>query len=227
MIRTVSAFAAASLLAPASLNAQHLFEGTVAYSVQMNAMNLDIVHYVKGDKARQEMSGMPGMPEMVVLMDMGEMEMHMIMPSQNAYMTMDMSQVAAMVGVQQAEDPTIERTGQMETVAGHQCENVNITAAGTTMTMCAATDLGFYFMGGGGGGGGGRGRMGGPPGMNPELEAKIREIFEDGFFPLKMTATQNGQSMTMVATSIEQKSLADDLFVVPAGYTKMPGMGGG
>ncbi|HUF69026.1 MAG TPA: DUF4412 domain-containing protein [Longimicrobiales bacterium] len=223
MIRTVSAFAAASLLAPASLNAQQVFEGTVAYSVQMNATSLNIVHHVKGDRTRQEVSGMPGMPEMVVLMDMGEMELHMIMPSQNAYMTMDVSQVAAMVGVQHTENPTIERTGQMETVAGHQCENVNITAEGTTMTMCAATDLGFYFMGGGGGGG----RMGGPPGMNPELEAKIREVFEDGFFPLKMTATQNGQSVTLVATSIEQKSLADDLFVVPAGYTKMPGMGGG
>lgn len=98
--------------------------------------------------------------------------------------------------------------------------------AENTINMCVATDLGYYFMGGGAGGG--RGMAASPaPGMSEQMQQKIREMFGDGFFPLKMTMSQNGQNITMVAKSIEKKSVSDDIFRIPEGYTRMGGMGGG
>lgn len=227
-IRTASALMAAFVLAPVGLAAQQSFEGTVAYSMQMNSMNIDMVHHVKGSKVRQEMTGMPGMGEMVVLLDMNTMQMNMLMPAQKAYMTMDLNAMANMqMEKNEGEMPEITRTGQMETVAGHQCENVTIAMAQGTVNTCVATDLGYYFMGGGAGGGRG---MGASPaaGMTEQVQKQIREMFGDGFFPLKFTMSQGGgQTITMTATSIEKKSISDDLFDIPEGYTKMPGMGGG
>jgi hypothetical protein len=227
-IRTASALMAAFVLAPVGVTAQQAFEGTVAYSMQMNNnMNIDMVHHVKGDKVRQEMSGVPGMGEMVVLLDMNTMQMNMLMPAQQAYMSMDLNAMAnAQMQQNEMEVPEITRTGQMETVAGHECENVTIAMNQGTINMCVATDLGYYFMGGGPSGGRG---MGASPaaGMSEQMQAKIREMFGDGFFPLKVNVSQNGQNIVMTATSIEKGSVSDDLFKIPEGYTKMPGMGGG
>jgi hypothetical protein len=224
-IRTASALMAALVLAPVALAAQQPFEGTVAYSMQMNDMNIDMVHHVKGGKVRQEMA-MPGMGEMVVLLDMNTMTMNMLMPAQQAYMTMDLNAMAnAQLEQDEMETPEITRTGEMETVAGHECENVAIAMKQGTINMCVASDLGYYFMGGGAGGG--RNVASPAAGMSEQMQEKIREMFADGFFPLKMTMSQNGQNIRMTATSIEKKSVSDDLFTIPAGYTKMPGMGGG
>lgn len=228
-IRTASALVAA-LLAPASLVAQDVFEGTVAYSAQINGMSIDMVHHVKGKKVRMEMA-VPGMGEMIVLMDMDKKEMNTIMPTQQAYMTMNLDQAMAMAGQQgaaamQGPEPEITRTGQMETVAGHRCENVVIEAEGNAINMCVATDIGYYFMGGSSGG---RGGMAGSPaaGMSEAMQEQIRELFGSGFFPLRMTMSQGSQSVSLVATSIEKKSISDDLFTIPEGYTKMGGSGGG
>jgi hypothetical protein len=225
-IRTASALMAAFVLAPVALAAQEPFQGTVAYSMQMNDMNIDMVHHVKGGKVRQEMSGVPGMGDMIVLLDMNTMQMNMLMPAQKAYMSMDLNAMAnAQLGQNEMETPDVTRTGEMETVAGHQCENVRIVMKEGTVNMCVASDLGYYFMGGGAGGG--RNVASPAAGMSEEMQEKIREMFSDGFFPLRMTMSQNGQNIRMTATSIQKKSVSDDLFVIPAGYTKMPGMGGG
>ncbi len=57
------------------------------------------------------------------------------------------------------------------------------------------------------------------------MEGQIREMFGDGFFPLKMSMAQNDMSITMVATEVERKPISDDLFEVPEGYRRMPGGG--
>jgi len=222
------ALGAAILLAPATLNAQKTFEGSVTYSMQVASMDLSIVHYVKGDKVRQEMSGTP-MGNLVVLMHMGEDEATILMPERKSYMTMNpgamvaMAQANADKGDKMSEQPEIKRTGEKETIAGHQCENVSVTTSQGTVMMCVATDLGFYMPGSG------SSPMGrtNAAGLTAEMESQIRKEFGDGFFPLKVTASTGGQSVTMVATAVEKKSLADDMFEIPEGYTKMAGMGGG
>jgi hypothetical protein len=45
--------------------------------------------------------------------------------------------------------------------------------------------------------------------------------FSGGYVPLSMAVTTGGQTMTMKATSVEKRSLSDDLFAVPDGYTEM------
>jgi len=121
------------------------------------------------------------------------------------------------------ETPDINRTGRRETIAGHACEHVDIATTQGQIDMCVATDLDYYFIGGTTGGRG----NGAAAGFNPKLEQAIRDAFKDGFFPLKVTANQNGQNMSMVATKVERKALPDDLFVIPSDYTKMSGPGGG
>lgn len=222
-IRTMVAILAASSLVPAAASAQATFEGKVSYSMQMGEMAMELTTYAKGDHVRQEISGSP-IGQVISLVDAKKQEVTMIMPAQQAYMTMDMGTVMSMAGQQQNdENVDVKRTGEKETVAGHTCENVLVSSKQGEIRICVASDLGFFFMGTSSGGG----RMGGPtPGLNPELEKKFRDLFKDGFFPLKVTTNADGQSVTMTATSVERTSVSDDMFVVPAGYTKMGGMGG-
>jgi hypothetical protein len=225
-IRTLAAAAVITVtLAPIGAHAQQQFEGRIAFDMQLNGMAMQMTQTIKGSRIRAEISGVPAMGDMVSLMDTETMEMTMIIPAQQAYMIMSLGDLAQTVQQQtDGEDPEIERTGEMETVAGHRCENVNVTLSSTSMTMCIATDLGFYFLGGNGAGGMGASSA---LGMNPQLEAKFREMFADGFFPLKVVSTGTGQMISLAATSIEPGPVADDAFAVPEGYTKMPGPGGG
>lgn len=216
--------AIAVLLAPIGISAQQQFEGRIAYDMQMNGMAMQMTQAIKGSRIRAEVSGVPAIGDMVSLMDSEKMEMIMIVPAQQAYMVMSLGDLAQTVQMQTGdEDPQVERTGERETVAGHRCENVKVTMATNSMTMCIATDLGFYFMGGTGPGGVGPSSA---LGINPRLEEKFREMFSDGFFPLKVASTGGSQNISMTATSIEPGPVADDAFVVPQGYIRMPGPGG-
>lgn len=223
LMRMTAVLAAGLVLAPATLAGQKGFEGTVAYTMNNAGMAIDVTHYVKGNKLRQEMS-VPQMGEIIALMEMGTGQMSMLMPAQKMYMTMDVGALARQAAQEEGgEEPDITLTGEKETIAGHECEHVTFSTNGGQFDMCAARDLGYYFMGGEGASGG-MGRGGGPPaGMNPKVEAALRRHFGDGFFPLEVTVTQGGNVVTLVATSVEQKSLSDDLFVVPPGYTRMGG----
>jgi hypothetical protein len=219
--------AAAVLVLAAPAAAQTAFEGVVTYRLTTEGRTMDVTYYAKGSRARSEMS-MEGM-QMAMLLDADSAFMRTIMPSERMYMTMDLSRMRDQGNQRDTSDATFTPTGRKETIAGHECEHY-LTGTGQNTDMCVATGLGYYM--GGGGGGRGRGASQRSFGMRPgdPRAAEFRRRFKDGFFPLRITATE-GQRVTydMVVTSIERRRLSDDLFQVPEGFTEMrmpmtPGM---
>jgi hypothetical protein len=169
------------------------------------------------------------MPEQMMWMDLSEMEAfagRMGMPpgGENAA----------------AEDvPEMQATGETGSFAGTSCKYYRYTRDDVVTDICAATGLGWSLGPGPGGGTlgrrGGSGRMGAPGGlggasaMSGERYRELRNMFADGFFPLEIRQTQDGQqTMRMYATDVEKTSLSDDLFPTtgPEGYQKMSMMGG-
>lgn len=224
MSRLLTATAALALLGgvASQVHAQS-FEGEVDYKITgKTGQNMDLAYMMKGDHIRQVIN-MDGR-DMVVLMDATKHTMTMVMPQQQAYMTMDMNHMAQRMGNQSATDvPKITATGKTETIAGHKCEHYMIARTDEdSVDVCVAKGMGYYMSGGAMQARTGMGAM--PSGANM---AEWKKVFKDGFFPLKVT-TSNG-SMSMEATKVEPKSLPDNLFAPPAGYKEMQmgGMPGG
>jgi hypothetical protein len=222
MRRLGAAAAVALFLVAPGASAQGDFEGVIAYDVSMAGMQMQITQMVKGKLIRQEMQGPMG--QMVNLTDTESMVMTTLMPAQKMYMRMDLKamadQMAAQSGMQTPPQPKPEDfkpTGQKETIAGHACEHYSYAQDDINLDICIAQGLGFVPM------------MSAGMNQGAAAQADIAEWkkrFPNGFLPLGMNVTAQGQTMTMRATNIEKKSIADDLFKVPAGYTAMPGSTG-
>lgn len=216
--------AIAALVAAVPALAQSAFEGIVKYRLTTGGRTVAVTYMAKGDHARTEME-MEGMA-VAMLMDAGSATLTTVMPSEEMYMTMDLSRVRERAQSQSDSLATFSATGRKETIAGHECEHY-VTGTGQNTDMCVATGLGF-FLGGGGRGPGGGGSSYGLPRPGDPRAAEFRRRFKDGFFPLRLTVTEAGKVTTdMVVTSVERRALSDDLFKVPEGYTemRMPAMG--
>lgn len=221
----------AAVVAPAAGAAQDGFEGVVAYEMTAQGMTLEVTHYVRGGRVRQEMAGPMG--PMAMIIDLGEQTMTVLVPQQSAYMTLDMRAALEAEARAEAEadtappDVEITATGRKETIAGIECEHFALRTGESEVDICGATGMGFYMAGG-------VSALGGPASAGRALSrsdavnARLRAHFKDGLFPLKMTMQAPSGALTMVATSVEKKQLGDDLFSVPAGFTemKLPGTGG-
>jgi len=198
--------------------AQRTFEGVITYDMTAAGTSMEMKQMAKGMKIRSEMEGPMG--EAISLMDVEAGEITTIMPAQRMYMTMDVDAMMQQMPAQH-EPPRpeeFEATGRTETIAGHECEHYTYTNDAMTADICIAEGLGFMPIGSPGAMGGGS--------LAADMEA-WQARFPDGFLPLSMEMTSQGNTMTMRATAVEQTSLSDDLFVVPEGYTRMPGGPGG
>lgn len=202
---------------PAPVHAQ-AFEGRITYEMSVGGTTMQVAQAVKGTKLRQELEGPMG--SMVTLFDTETMDMTMMMPAQKMYMQMNagqmMQQMQAMQGQQAPEQPDpedLKATGRTETIAGEECEHYTYSSDDGEMDMCIASGLGFVPL-----------ASGGMPGMaSPDA---WRARFSNGFLPLSMTYTSQGQTTTMKATEVERGSVPAAEFEVPEGYTRIPGMGG-
>jgi hypothetical protein len=203
--------------------AQEEFEGAVTMRMNMaDRLKVDVVTLSKASKVRQEMT-MMGQP-VISIIDAEAGTGLMLMPQQKAYMRIDFKAMARRVG--EMPVPTITPVGTKETIAGHRCENYDVVVPSGTTQMCVAKDLGFYMAGlqqsfqtNG---------IGSQSNM-PEYVEVFRNTFRDGFFPLKMTVTNQGATMTLTVTKIEPRSLSDEQFELdaPAGYTELRPPSGG
>jgi len=216
----VTAAVALFLVAPGA-SAQGDFEGVIAYDVNMAGMQTQITQMVKGKLIRQEVQGPMG--QMVNLTDTETMVMTTMIPAQKMYMRNDLKamadQMAAQAGAQSQPQPKpadFKPTGQKQTIAGHACENYSYSQENVTLDICIAQGLGFVPMMSG---------MGQAGSSQADI-AEWKKRFPNGFLPLEMKVTSEGQTMTLRATNVEKKALADDLFKVPDGYTAMPGFTG-
>jgi hypothetical protein len=165
------------------------------------------------------------------IMDLKDKKMITVMDAQKKYMEMDLGAENPMMGhgmppgappaapATDSSPPKIEKTGKHETVAGHDCEDWNVTNAksGDKGMLCMASDLGSFDFN----------SMGGasfaPSFYHPS-------IFSEPVIPIKIIgydATGKEKSHVEV-TKIDKKSEDDSNFVPPPGYTKfdMASMGG-
>jgi hypothetical protein len=232
MRRMMLVFSAAAVVTPAAGSAQDGFEGVVAYRMTGQGLALEVTHYVRGGRVRQELAGPLG--PMAMIIDAGEQTMTVLVPQQGAYMRLDMR--AALEPEAEEVEPNapppevqITPTGQRETIAGIECEHFELrTGDHPAVDICGAKGLGFYLAGG-------MGAVGGPASAahplsrSDAVNARLRAYFKDGLFPLKLTMQTPSGTLSMVATSVEKKELGDELFSVPVGFTEMrlPGAGGG
>jgi hypothetical protein len=195
---------------PAALSAQAKFEGSITARMSAAAGNADVTYFVKGDQFRMDIAGPRG-GGMYILRDQSKNTTYMVMPQQRMYMDMPAPSLAETTP--EAKNPNIKMTGRKETVAGIECEHVEITSDGSQYDACVAHGLGMFPMVNNPMG---RGR-GEPP---PAWQKLGRDAF-----PLKVQRA--GEQITFEVTKIERKSLDASLFAVPDGFQSMGAMGRG
>ncbi len=223
--------AVGALLTAVQTFAADAFEGKVSLAITADkgkAMNLD--YSLKGGKIRMDINAEGR--EVATIMDMGKMEMLMLMAEQHMYMVMPMKKpVEQAMEKSGAGSADIEVTGKTETILGYKCNQILVKDKGTVTEMWVAEGLGaFMGLGGGGPMGGGGGMFGGGKRGGGANAAKWEEALKGkGGFPLRVISRDAAgkQSFKMEATKIAPGSLPDSLFAPPAGYQKfeMPNLG--
>lgn len=223
---------AAVLVVSASAAAQGTFEGMVAY--KFSGTEGEMRMYQKGTMMRQEME-MQG-HSMASIYDGDKGEAVMLMPEQKKFMKMNLKamkngQGMAGMGRGQPEAPDYSKmkvtpTGKSETIAGIDCEHYLFESTeegkSSKIDICGATGMGFSGVND-------RSGMMSTYALMKVQNPELAKLAKSGFFPLKMTFTEKGKTMSMEATKVEKKSLDASLFEVPGGYSefKIPGMPGG
>jgi hypothetical protein len=243
MTRTFPAAVAACTLAftalaaaPAPAVAQTGFEGIITFREynKSDGTHSTMIQTTKGNKVR--LDGMGGSKGSMIL-DGDAHSMMMIEPDEKKYMTItqaDMDQMAAMMPPTAARGKNprdaknrdfkvdLKNTGRTETVAGTKCEVWHGSSTDTDGQKhegeaCIAKGVGFeaYNL-----------ALNNPM-ANRMRNASVQNAMEQykkvlsgGKGVLKMTDLDNGKSVVeMEAVKIEPKSVSDDAFKPPAGYT--------
>jgi hypothetical protein len=229
---TISAIALV-VFVPVGSTAQGAFEGTIRARMNAGAINIEMEQHTRPNAMRQDMT-MDGNRLSVITERAGGRQI-MLLHDQKAWtdMTAMMKMMASMGrgGAPPAEKPQalpeFRRTDRVETIAGRECRHYVTSSGGTEIDMCAVSGMGVFLPGAPPSGG-----MGGPPPGPampplPDDAATWMKAFADGFFVLKMEANTPQGKLTWLALAVEAKSLPDDLFRPPAGYSEMkiPGSG--
>ena len=186
--------------APATLRAQKEFEGVITWgSVLATAGQGQTVISVKNGKTRIQMSD-PRRGTFTSIRD-GSGRIITVIDQKKAYYVMGNAR-------ELFDARKYEATGRKETVAGYPCEYYRVLDATgrdeDKTDVCVTAALGFATVGEGGA-------------MADDEAKSIRQQFPNGFMILK--AIHDGKSVQVL--KVERKSLSDELFAPPAGYTEI------
>lgn len=218
---------AVTMLLTAAVGRAASFEGKVTLALSSGKDQGQVLDYsIKGDVIRIEMNAEG--QSFASIMDLGKMEMLMLMPEQQMYMVMPIKDRVGQAADQAfANDATIVKTGRTETILGYKCAEYVSKEKDTTTEIWIAEGLGS-FMGLGSDGGRGMGGMFG--GGKKKAAAGWEEKFKGKpGFPLRVISRdkKSRETFKMEATRIQPGSLPASLFQAPAGWQKfqMPNMG--
>ena len=229
--------AALAAIGATPVAAQTGFEGVITFRQlkRSDGTNTTMVQTTKGHKVRWE--GMGG-DSSVMIFDGDAHSMIIVQPEKKTYMTIteaDMEQMAAMMkpmadrmkdakkGASDQDkefDVDVTKTGRTETVAGTRCEVWHGTTTENGKKKegeaCVAPGVGLALYD----------IMVNNPmtkaskGRFDTMMAKYKQVLSGGKGLLKMTSIENGKTtVDMEATKIEKRSISDDAFNPPAGYT--------
>lgn len=186
------------------------FEGRVHFDMKSGRDTQKVAYAIKGPKARFEMPGteMPG-----AIFDVQKQEMQLLMPEQRMYMAVSLADAAAVAPKGAKDQVQIEATGETETILGRECQKYRVIDRQSTTEVWAAEGMGTFM-----------GQLSGNPmrGGGGALPAWQKALGEKGFFPLRVVGLnrRGKETFRMEATRIDETSLPDDLFEIPAGYQK-------
>jgi hypothetical protein len=186
------------------------FEGAITMRTTTahgaNAPN-EMVFLTKGGKLRVDVAQPNGQIAHTIL-DPATQKLTVVMDSQRIAMQMPIP--SAPPGAPSAP-PTVTRTGKHESIAGYDCEDWNIVSAnGNREAACVAQGLAFFDFS----------AMAGPA----SAHSWTQELRDKNGFPLRAVETDpSGKEVSrMEVTKIEKRSLGDDAFTVPNGFSIMP-----
>lgn len=193
--------------------AQDTFEGVITMTMNAGEKPTPMTVWVKGSKAKYQMSAGGEMGDMIVD---GSGRMLMLVPRQKQYMVMDLGAVSA-EAEKQLTSMTYSRTGKSETIAGMPCDYWKTVQDKKVIgESCMTSSLGWVGV-----------DLMGKGTVSKAMLAEYRRSFPKGAFPLKVIDVETGKPM-LVVTKVEKKSVPDDTFQPPAGFTeiKTPGAAG-
>lgn len=198
------------------------FEGVLHMSTTHAATNSasTMDWYLKGDKARVEMSRGEGQSN-VMIFDAQTRMMQMAMPGQKSYMEISMGGERGQHLKEALEKQTVERTGKTDKIAGYSCEVWRITDKELNRLkndICVAKGFGkaatFWVD---------------PKEMRRSSQPSwVKQLVEEGGFGLRSIHYDEAgkESSRMEVTSVDKRKLDASLFAFPADWAKqdMAGM---
>ena len=202
--RLSSVFSLVVLTASSVASAQP-FEGVVnlRMSGRSGSPPMDAEYLSRNGNARVNIPSSVG--TMSILGIATESKTYMLMESQRVYREMPSGDAATASSA--AGEMKVTKTGRHETIAGLSCEHVILESSGTSnlhkIDMCVTRGLGPFVM----------------PTTAGGVSDWQRQVSKDGGFPLKVTLGDG--TVALEVTKIEKKRVSDELFRIPADYTKM------
>jgi hypothetical protein len=211
----------------AALRAQSGFEGVIQFKSHFeDEGERTMVQMSKGSKIRFEQHGGESDGETsVAIFDLTSRSMLVLLPTQHAYMSMDLRAQAKAAKKDTAAHPTdrnavkFNRTGRTETVAGVPCEIYHATGTEDGEPMegdaCLAKGVGFAMF-----------EVASALKDDEQSQDPVMGMFEEfvrqDLHVIKMTELKGGKpTVTLEAIKIERKPLDPSLFAPPAGFTEM------
>lgn len=218
---------AIAFAAPASLQAQTGFQGSITYQMTVEGMSVKMTMASKGPWTRTDME-LPGMPgQMFVLMNTDSMVARTVMLEMGMYVEMDlkamMSEAEGLLPqstrdslAAQMATASFEALGTSDEIAGYPCRNYRFRTGTEQMESCVATGLGSI-----GGQLGANNPMSGMMPSMPDMAAYAKE-FPDGFLALRVRLLKDGAwEPLMEATKLDRTLPGDEIFKLPPGLTRM------
>lgn len=174
--------------------AQSAFEGKITFTG--DGADGETVEYLTKDGAIR-MNAPDGEQGTMIMKDG---KMIILMPQMNMYMEQPLD-VDETITEQDVAEADIQKTGETKDILGYTCEKWVATDNGEEAEMWVTDEIGnFFFF------------------DAVKKDAAFTDIFGDSFFPMEII---DGGSVVFKVTAVEEMSLEESLFEVPAGYKKM------
>lgn len=197
--------------------AQSQFEGVMNTKIDVNGhASISADMYIKGGRSRIEMDmpGMPGQGKTVIIYDQATKKIDILMPAMKKYMERTTDETTQQQANQELQGSTMKETDSTKTIAGQKCRKYIVTMKdGKMIDIWATKNLGsfsvpqtFSFMN-----------------RSNSMPDWAKKMQKDGLVGLSTVVHNSDGSvqMTMVVTNISKKSLSDNLFQIPNGYTEL------
>jgi hypothetical protein len=188
-----------------SLQAQD-FEGVITFAMKGPQESRTLEYLTRGEMVRMQFEQAPGMT-MAVVVNSKSGAAFVLMTENKTYMEMSLKDMPVPEGAQ--KDIEFQKTGKTEKILGYACEQILMKQDGTEVEMWVTKGLGRFV-------------QSNFNSKSPAMKKIEDELTSKGYFPLRMASKSGGQNeFRMDALSVTRKQLSKDLFVIPAGFSKM------